>query len=191
MGVITSLLLVRHAQTDMAGTYCGHSDPPLNQAGRDQVRALLESLAHESFDAVYTSDLLRARQTATAAAEFFDVPCLALPGLREIDFGAWEGRTWSQVEEQDPGFAARWLSEFPALPAPGGESFSAFESRVLSALDEILTQQQHARVLIVSHAGVMRTILRVRCQVAEEEAWALTRSYCCTFRYPVPVEASR
>jgi alpha-ribazole phosphatase/probable phosphoglycerate mutase len=191
MGLIASLLLVRHAQTDMAGTFCGHSDPPLNNAGRKQVQALLERLTHESFDAVYTSDLLRASQTAAVAAAFFHVPCLALTGLREIDFGAWEGLTWSQVEAQDPAFAARWLSEFPALPAPGGESFATFESRILSAFDEMLTQQQHARILVVSHAGVMRTILRARCLVTDEEAWAMTKAYCSTFRFPVLVEASR
>jgi alpha-ribazole phosphatase/probable phosphoglycerate mutase len=185
---MNDLLFIRHAETDMRGTFCGQSDPPVNAAGYEQIARLLRSLRGQSFDAVYTSDLRRALTTAAALADFFNIPCIARPALREIHFGSWEGLTWREIELLDPVHPARWLREYPTLPAPGGESFSSFEDRVSAETDSILRQNDHRRVLVVTHAGVMRSILRTRCMLGENEAWALTKTYCCSFSYPCAIE---
>jgi len=217
-----SLLFLRHAETDLADTFCGHSDPPLNSRGHAQAARLAQQLAAHPFDAIYSSDLQRAVQTAAY------LPCpihdgltvmsgknhLTLrPALREIHFGDWESLTWPQIEARDPLYARRWADNFPHLPAPNGESFAHFESRVLKELSVILSEvrrqpdavegparpdaperpperfshpipQHNPRIAVVTHAGVLRLILRELFGLAEAEAWQQTKPYCCTFPYP-------
>jgi broad specificity phosphatase PhoE len=180
---MSDILFIRHGATDLAGTFCGHSDPPLNQRGQQQVAALIDQLAGEAIGAVYSSDLLRARETADAVAKARGVALHTLPGLREIHFGAWEGLSWSEIEARDASFAQRWLAEYPRLAAPGGEAVSAFEERVLATV-EMLLQKEARPFAVVSHAGVMRVILRRLCGLAEDACFAQTRDYCAVIRYP-------
>lgn len=180
---MNDLLFIRHAETDLAGTFCGQSDPPVNAAGCQQIQGLLESLRLEPIGAVYSSDLQRAVTTARALAEFLGVPCMTRSALREIDFGKWEGLNWEQIEELGSSYATRWLNAFPKLPAPDGELLEHFEARVVGEIRYLLSQSGEKMIAVVTHAGVMRTILRIFCGVDEKEAWALTKPYCCTFRY--------
>ncbi len=179
---MSHLTLIRHAATDLAGTFCGHSDPPLNAQGRAQLGELLQRLAPLRLDAVWTSDLERARSTAAALATHFAVPCFERPGLREIGFGAWEGLTWAQVEAADPAYSARWVEQYPQLCAPNGESPLHFEHRVLLELDRLLCRP-FERIAVVTHAGVLRTWLRLRCGLSEAQAWEQTRHYACALAY--------
>ena len=174
---MSTLLLVRHAETDIAGTFCGSSDPPVNARGHDQISALLKSLPGTLVDVVYSSDLQRASTTAQAIAYAHGALLRLDAHLRELDFGAWESLRWPQVEQLHPAFSARWLAEFPALAAPDGEHFAAFEQRALSAFDEIVLRGEDA--IIVTHAGVMRAVMTQRCGFSEPDAWARTRDYCC------------
>jgi alpha-ribazole phosphatase/probable phosphoglycerate mutase len=182
---MNGLLFIRHAQTDLAGTFCGHSDPPLNAAGQQQVCDLIVQLPGESFNAIYSSDLRRAVDTAEPLAQTFAAPLTKKRGLREIHFGDWEGLTWAEIEQRHPSQARLWSETFPALPAPGGESFADFESRVMAELASLLSLSEHQRIAVVTHAGVMRTVLRSLYGCSEQEAWAKTNSYCCTFSWPI------
>jgi broad specificity phosphatase PhoE len=123
---MTSLLLIRHAVTDMAGRFCGHSDPELNGRGQQQSAGLMEALSAHNIRRVYTSDLRRARQTAAAIAKHFAIELYERPGLREIYFGRWEGLSWDEIETEDPVLAKSWAKEYPDSTAPGGESFLRF-----------------------------------------------------------------
>jgi len=180
---MSDILFIRHGATDLAGTFCGHSDPPLNERGQQQVAALIEQLAGEAIEAVYSSDLLRAHETAGAIAKARGVRVHTLPGLREIHFGAWEGLCWSEIEARDASYAQRWLAEYPTLAAPGGEALSAFEERVLATV-EMLLRNEARPFAVVSHAGVMRVILRRLCGFAEDACFAQTKEYCSVIRYP-------
>jgi alpha-ribazole phosphatase len=180
---MNDLLFIRHAETHMAGAFCGQSDPPVNAAGLRQIQILIETLRSESIAAVFTSDLQRSVTTARALAESFDLPCITRPALREIDFGKWEGLTWDEVEELDSAFAQQWLESFPDLTPPGGESIELFEARVMAEMDYLITLSESRSIIVVSHAGVMRVVLRNLCGFDEKTAWALTRPYCCTVRY--------
>ena len=179
---MNEMLFIRHAETDMAGTFCGHSDPPINGAGRAQIAKLLDALRGEDISVVYTSDLQRAVATGQAIAEFFGVPCVSRRGLREIDFGTWDGLTWQQIEAVDPAYAQRWLDEFPNLPAPQGEGVEEFEARVQAEVDYLQRQCDTGSIAIVTHAGVMRCVLRTVCALDEKMAWELTSGYTCFFR---------
>jgi broad specificity phosphatase PhoE len=176
------LLLIRHAETDFAGTFCGQSDPPVNARGHAQIDALLTSLQSHKIRVVYSSDLQRATTTAQSIATFLKAPLQITSELREIAFGDWENLTWKQTQKQDPAYAERWAAEFPKLPAPNGEDFATFERRTLSKFDSIAASQQNAAV--VTHAGVLRLILTRRCGLSDEQAWLQTKTYCGVFIYP-------
>ena len=179
---MNALLLIRHAETDLAGTFCGQIDPPVNAAGLQQIQNLLKSLSNEPFEAVFTSDLRRAVDTAHPIADAFSVPCIPRPGLREIDFGRWEGLRWSEIEASNPVGSSEWLAAFPHLPAPGGERFEDFEARILIEANYFVEQTLFQSVAVVTHAGVMRTILRRISGFADEQAWHLTKPYCAALR---------
>jgi alpha-ribazole phosphatase/probable phosphoglycerate mutase len=180
---MTDLLFIRHAETDMAGTFCGQSDPPVNVAGRRQISELLASLWKETIAAVYTSDLQRSVTTARALAELFSVPCIVRPALRENHFGEWEGLTWEQIEELYPTEATQWLDGFPHMTPPRAEAFTDFQERVVAEARYLLSRNEHGLIAVVCHAGVMRVVLRALCGVDERTAWTLTMPYCCTYRY--------
>jgi broad specificity phosphatase PhoE len=182
------VFFIRHAETDMAGTFCGHSDPPINTRGRQQIQELIRALNSEVIECVFTSDLERAVSTAEMLAGALGVPCIKKPNLREIYFGSWEGLTWEQIQERDEAYARRWTESYPGLPAQGGESFADFQTRVGSEVSKILNDTDWRQVAVVTHGGVMRVVLQSMCGLAENETWELTKPYCSFFKYPREVE---
>jgi broad specificity phosphatase PhoE len=179
---MSTAFFIRHAETEMAGRFCGHSDPDLNAEGYTQLGALAGLLSAETIESVYCSDLRRARSTAQAIASTRNIPLTLCPALREIDFGQWEGLSWEQVEQRDPEHARKWMDDFPKLAAPAGESFRAFEARVLEEVNCLL-EGDPGPIAVVTHAGVLRVVLRHLCGCSEPEAWQQTKSYCCVVRY--------
>ncbi len=180
---MNTLLFIRHAETDLAGRFCGQSDPPVNERGLRQIENLLKKLSSESFNAVYTSDLTRAFATADAIATAKELSPVTVPELREIGFGEWEGLSWQEIESHDQAYARRWSDGYPELPAPGGERFDAFQSRVLTAVERLLAVPSQRSAVVVTHGGVMQVVLRTLCGVDEQEAWERTREYCGSFLY--------
>lgn len=182
---MSEILFIRHAETDMAGTFCGHSDPDLNERGHLQVSGLIDRLRGESISAVYSSDLRRAQTTATAISKFLAIECIVRPALREIDFGRWEGRTWNDIEQQEKDYAHRWVAEYPKLPAPGGEDIIEFERRVLNEVEFLSTQAVTCNIAVVTHAGILRTVLCTLSGCSTEDAWKQTEPYCSIVRLDV------
>jgi len=178
---MSGLVFIRHAETDLAGTFCGHADPPLNARGRQQVEALIAQLAGERFDAVHSSDLRRAAETARALAAGFGVDCTTSAKLREIGFGRWEGLRWNEIEAVGAEYARRWVECFPSLPAPEGEPFAAFEERVLEEVDRLSALAADKRIAVVTHGGAMRVVLERRLGHTADQAWKMTRAYCAFF----------
>ena len=179
------IIFIRHAETDMSDTFCGHSDPGLNQRGHLQLAELINTLHMEAIGAVYASDLRRAYMTGMAIAKAFGVDCHVRPELREINFGQWEGLTWTEIERRDKACARRWLAEYPGLAAPDGEDFRDFEQRVLEEVKLISMEAEIKvhNVAVVTHGGVLRTLLRVLHGSSEEDAWSQTNSYCSIIRH--------
>jgi broad specificity phosphatase PhoE len=146
---VTTILLARHGETDWnrEGRWQGWADPPLNETGRKQARELREQLRETPFDAVYSSDLRRAHETAEIVARSHCVPVTADAGLREIDVGSWSGLTRAEQEER-----------FPGAERPGGETREQHFARVLEAVERIARAHRGERVLVVSHGGTMRAL---------------------------------
>jgi broad specificity phosphatase PhoE len=141
---VTTLFLVRHGETDWNadGRLQGQTDRPLSDFGRRQAKQLAEELADEGLEAIYSSDLARARETAEIAGERLGLPVVLDPDLREKDWGTWEGLT--AVERDRVEFV--------------GESTEAHRDRILCALRRIAERHPDGRVLVVTHGGSMRRV---------------------------------
>jgi broad specificity phosphatase PhoE len=154
-----TILLVRHGTTTFNENDLlqGLIDNPLSQKGRDEAGRLAARLQAEALDAIYSSPLQRAMETASIVNRFHGLPLTPVPEFREIDLGEWEGMPYSQVKDQFPEIHQRWLGD-PDIPVPGGESFSSVCARTRPGLERILkTDARH--ILITGHASVNRAIL--------------------------------
>lgn len=164
-------LLVRHAQSEWnaSGRWQGWADPPLTELGRAQARRAGERLRRiaEPVTRAVSSDLDRARTTAEIVAGVAGSSDLLgrdplveeVPDLRELDVGKWSGLTRAEIASEWPDTLARWdAGDLEAIP--GGETHSAFDRRVRSALSNVLAGSLGERVLIVAHAGVVRSVGR-------------------------------
>jgi broad specificity phosphatase PhoE len=150
---MTTILLVRHGETDWNAQrrVQGHSDTPLNATGRAQAEALAEELGGESIEAVYSSDLLRAHETARIVAGRRGLEVTAIRDLRERHFGTWEGLTDDEI-----------LARFPEATSGSwgdGERKEEMIRRVFGALQRIAEAHPGGRVLVVSHGGPLRAVL--------------------------------
>ena len=154
-----TILLVRHGTTTFNETdhLQGQIDNPLNQKGRDEAGRLAVRLKCENLDAIFSSPLQRAIETATIINSFHNLPLTLVPEFSEINLGEWEGLKYSDVREQFPEIHQRWISD-PVFPIPGGESFSTVCDRTRTGLERIL-QDEHKHILITGHASVNRAIL--------------------------------
>ncbi len=158
---MTTILLTRHGETDWnaEGRVQGHTDRPLNETGTEQALALASELSGEHLDAVYASDLARALETARAVAEPRGLSVVALPELRERNFGTWEGLLDHEILERFP----------QAHTGPWGddETPEQLAERVIAALHRIAEDHPDGQVLVVSHGGPLRAALH-RCGVSPE-----------------------
>jgi probable phosphoglycerate mutase len=133
--------------------------------GREQAARAAKMLAAKGgIAAVISSPLGRARETAEAAAAALGVPVEVHDGLIETDFGEWEGLTFAEAAQRDPGLHARWIGD-PTVAAPGGESFEEVLERVEAVLRDLLGRYPGANVVVVSHVTPIKTLLRLALDV--------------------------
>jgi probable phosphoglycerate mutase len=156
--VPTTLLIARHGETDWnrERRWQGHADPPLNDLGREQARALAEQLRADPPDALYGSDLARARETAEIVGQRLGLDVRLDSRLREVDVGEWSGLTTAELERLHPdGLRRRRLG---GTGWRHGESYEAMGERVGEALHDIATANPERRVLVVTHGGPMCSV---------------------------------
>jgi probable phosphoglycerate mutase len=156
-----TLHLVRHGETTHSaeGIFAGDIDPPLTANGLAMAEAVARHASTLSLSAIYVSPKLRARQTAAPIAKATGLEPVVEDGLREIAYGAWEGRKETEVKAADPDAFAAWTGD-PALVAPpGGESAFAIAARALPVI--LLARQDHPgeNVLFVSHKATIRVLV--------------------------------
>lgn len=137
----------------------GQSDIPLNDTGRSQAQVLSQKLHGCFFASLYTSDLIRARETAEIIAAVIHVPVISDPRLREINQGEWEGQLVDTIKAR---YADLWLqrSADPAsIRPPGGETVGEVAERVQLVLDGIAHIHPEDSILIVSHGLALATVI--------------------------------
>lgn len=155
---MTTILLARHGESDWNRDrrWQGHADRPLTNLGREQARALADRLAAAELDAVYSSDLERARETAAIVAEPHQLPVKELPDLREVDVGSWSGLTRAEAEERFPNAFRRWAEGGEGWD--DGETYEQLSERVVGAVLAIAARHPRERVLLVAHGGSIRAV---------------------------------
>jgi probable phosphoglycerate mutase len=156
-----TLHLVRHGDTMQAaeGYFAGDIDPPLTDRGRAQAEAVARVAARLDLAAVYVSPKLRARQTAEPILRACKLEPVVEDGLREIAYGAWEGRKESEIKASDPDMFAAWTQDPALVSPPGGESAFAIAARALPCLVRARREHPGGRVLFVSHKATIRIMV--------------------------------
>ncbi|CCB74107.1 MULTISPECIES: bifunctional RNase H/acid phosphatase [Streptomycetaceae] len=181
LGTSTTFVLLRHGETPLTPqkrfSGSGGGDPELTDKGRWQAERAAEALAARgSVQAVVTSPLARCRETAAIVAGRLGLEVVVEDGLRETDFGAWEGLTFAEVRERHPADLDAWLNSAKAAPTGGGESFTTVSRRVAAARDRLLARYPGMTVLLVSHVTPVKTLVRLALGAPPESLFRMDLS---------------
>ena len=166
LGPPATFVLLRHGETLLTPqkrfSGSGGTDPSLSDVGRDQAERVAESLARRgTIEAIVASPLTRTRETAAAVATRLGLDVTIDDGLRETDFGAWEGLTFGEVRERYPDDLNAWLTSPRAEPTGGGESFAATARRMAVTRDKLIAAHAGRTVLLVTHVTPIKTLVRL------------------------------
>jgi alpha-ribazole phosphatase len=165
------LLLVRHGIAEgQEGRVMGHTDPPLSEQGRREIAALVTSVP-EPPALLLSSDLRRASQSARILAAHWGIEVVTDVRLRELHFGEWENRSWTDLEREDGARLGRWMRDWTTARTPGGESFADLVARVSGLLAEYQETMATDTIVILAHAGSIRAILCRLLNVPFEQAF--------------------
>ncbi len=173
----TRIIAIRHGETawNVDTRIQGQLDIPLNETGRWQAHRLALALAGEPIAAVYSSDLLRAWDTALSVADAVGRPVVTDEGLRERGFGEFQGRTYAEIETLWPDEALRWRQRDPHFAPPGGESLVALRERVARTAHALAARHAGEQIVMVGHGGVMDVLYRIATgqDIQAPRTWAL------------------
>lgn len=153
------IFLIRHGATSFneEGKYLGITDIPLSPAGIAQSHLLGQRLKGEELDVIYTSPMLRARQTAEIIASYTKTPVKELPELKEIDFGLFEGKTYDEIKKEFGNFIDLWLENPYEVQLPKGEHPGDIKKRILKLKDTLLRGTD--KIAAVSHGGIIKFLI--------------------------------
>lgn len=170
------IYLIRHGQTDSnAGkSFQGRIDNPLNALGFSQAEQMAEYMSKLPIDAIYSSTLLRARQTAEALSKRCQLPYTPMELLQETSFGEWEGVSFAELWEKYPKEMGIFMTTPGEWTPPGGISFKESQKRCDKALKQILEEQGHDKnIAIVAHGGIIRVMLCSLLQCPLNSLWKI------------------
>ncbi|GAA4906746.1 alpha-ribazole phosphatase [Tessaracoccus lubricantis] len=173
----TRLVLLRHGETDhnAQGRFQGHADVPLNEKGRRQAEAARERLATYHFDAVHTSPLSRAVETARIARP--EAELVMDERLMEINVGSWAGLTWAEVHALMPDYEAKYADGVDFRRSPEGETLAEVVERGRPAVLEIAERHDGGSVLVVSHGLFLNRVLHSLLGVEGRVLGSLTNAH--------------
>jgi probable phosphoglycerate mutase len=156
-----SLYLLRHGETEASytGGYCGRSDPDLTPTGYQMAEDFAKAFQSHPFQAVYVSPMLRTRMTARPLCMAAGLEMRIREGLRELDFGDWEGKSPEQVNREHAADYLRWIADAGWNAPTGGERGIDVSRRALEVLDEIQREHRDGDVLVVAHKATIRILL--------------------------------
>jgi len=191
LGTPTTFVLLRHGETPLTPekrfSGSGGTDPALSEKGMWQAARAAEALAARgTVQAIVSSPMQRTRQTAEAVAIRLGLEVRIEEGLRELDFGDWEGLTFAEVQERHPDDLAAWLGSAKAKPTGGSESFTTLTHRIGVARDKILARHPGKTVLVVSHVSPIKTLVRLALGAPPDSLYRMelsAASFCAVQYY--------
>ncbi|MFJ9705812.1 bifunctional RNase H/acid phosphatase [Streptomyces sp. NPDC101234] len=166
LGAPATFVLLRHGETPLTPqkrfSGSGGTDPALSDVGQEQARRVAEALARRgTIETILASPLTRTRQTAAAVAERLGLDVTIEEGIKETDFGAWEGLTFGEVRERYPDDLTTWLADPSAHPTGGGESFAETAARIAATRDKLIAAYAGRTVLLVTHVTPIKTFVQL------------------------------
>ncbi|MFE2062312.1 bifunctional RNase H/acid phosphatase [Streptomyces sp. NPDC059467] len=166
LGAPATFVLLRHGETPLTPqkrfSGSGGTDPALSDVGQEQARRVAEALARRgTIETILASPLTRTRQTAAAVAERLGLDVTIEEGIKETDFGAWEGLTFGEVRERHPDDLTTWLADPSAHPTGGGESFAETAARIAATRDKLIAAYAGRTVLLVTHVTPIKTFVQL------------------------------
>ncbi len=181
MGAPATFVLLRHGETPLTPqkrfSGSGGSDPSLSDIGRDQAERVAAALARRgTVQDIVASPLARTRETAAAVAARLGLEVSVDEGLRETDFGSWEGLTFGEVRERFPDDLNKWLADPEAEPTGGGESFAATATRIAATRDRLVAAYAGRTVLLVTHVTPIKTFVRLALGAPPESLFRMELS---------------
>ncbi|AKJ13522.1 acid phosphatase [Streptomyces incarnatus] len=181
LGAPATFVLLRHGETPLTPqkrfSGSGGTDPSLSAAGREQAHRTAEALARRgTVQAVLASPLARTRETAAVVAARLGLDVTIEEGLRETDFGAWEGLTFGEVRERHPDDLNAWLADPEAHPTGGGESFAETATRIAATRDKLVAAYAGRTVLLVTHVTPIKTFVRLALGAPPESLFRMELS---------------
>ncbi|WP_329329053.1 bifunctional RNase H/acid phosphatase [Streptomyces luteogriseus] len=181
MGAPATFVLLRHGETPLTPqkrfSGSGGTDPSLSDTGREQAERAAAMLARRgTIQAVVSSPLARTRETAGIVAARLGLDVSIDDGLRETDFGAWEGLTFAEVRERHPDDLNAWLASPDAEPTGGGESFAATATRLAATRDKLVAAHAGRTVLLVTHVTPIKTLVRLALGAPPESLFRMELS---------------
>ncbi|MER5398656.1 bifunctional RNase H/acid phosphatase [Streptomyces sp. NPDC002599] len=181
MGAPATFVLLRHGETPLTPqkrfSGSGGSDPSLSDVGREQAERVAAALAARgTVQAIVASPLARTRETAGAVAARLGLDVAIEDGLRETDFGDWEGLTFGEVRERHPEDLNAWLASPEAEPTGGGESFAATADRMAVTRDKLIAAYAGRTVLLVTHVTPIKTLVRLALGAPPESLFRMELS---------------
>lgn len=159
---VTRIVAVRHGETvwNAEMRMQGQLDTALSERGRRQAARAAAALADEGIEAIVSSDLARAHDTAAAIAGVVGLPIANDPDLRERSFGVFQGYTYAEIDARWPADALRWRRHDPAFAPEGGETLIEFDARAVAAMTRIAAEARGRSILVVTHGGVLDCLYR-------------------------------
>jgi probable phosphoglycerate mutase len=181
MGAPATFVLLRHGETPLTPqkrfSGSGGTDPALSEAGREQAERVAVALARRgTIQEIVASPLARTRETAGIVAARLGLDVTLEDGLRETDFGAWEGLTFGEVRERHPEDLNAWLGDPEAHPTGGGESFAETAERIAATRDKLVAAYAGRTVLLVTHVTPIKTLVRLALGAPPESMFRMELS---------------
>lgn len=175
------ILLLRHGELDTGGRkiYVGQADVPLSGRGLRQANAWAHTLQEIPIGTIISSDLQRCAVTADIIGHSKNLPVVKLAEWREISFGLWDGRDYEVVKQEYPEMIANRYRDFMYVRPPEGENFVDLEQRVTAAFANLPVAKTESNILVVSHAGVMRTLLAHLMGLPPQNIFHIFQDFSC------------
>ena len=172
---MTKIIFVRHGQTlwNLEMKYQGHTDIALSYLGIEQAKRVADRLMIEEFSAVYSSDLVRAYDTANIIAAKKNLTVKQDVNLREICFGEWEGMTYTEINDKWPNALNQFFSDTTKITIPNGESFTDLKKRSDIAINKILENHKKETIVVVSHGATIRAMICSALNLPLDYVWRI------------------
>lgn len=171
------IFLIRHGETEWnkLGRLQGHSDVHLSGEGIHQAYLLTTHAHFPHIDAIYSSDLSRATETAEILAEYFNLNVKKIPELRETNFGDWEGKSIKELAEKLPDDFGKLFTDPERCRPPHGETFLECQARVMNVIRNIIATHDGQNVIVVSHGSAIRLIIGAALDMPIHKIWAISQ----------------